>query len=162
PVRAAVPVALNGRIDPAGDEDRFTLAVTPGQKLRIEVDASDFGSALDGTLQVLGAKGETLATADDTAPPSPGKGKKAPPTASPDPSRDFRGPAGQAEVTLALRGLGGRGGLGFPYRIRVVPAPASFDLTLDDAQVSIPRGGTAAVGVTVVRKGYNGPITLGV
>jgi hypothetical protein len=162
PVRAAAPVALNGRIDPAGDEDRFILAVTPGQKLRIEVDASDYGSALDATLQVLGGKGEVLATADDTAPPSPGKGKKAPPIASPDPTLDFTVPAGQTEITLALRDLGGRGGLGFPYHIRVVPAPAGFDVALDDSQVSIPRGGCAAVGVSVVRKGYNGPITLDV
>jgi hypothetical protein len=162
PVRAAVPIALNGRIDPAGDEDRFVLAVTPGQKLRIEVDASDFGSALDGTLQVLGGKGEVLATADDTPPPSPGKGKKAPPIASPDPTLDFTVPAGQNEITLALRDLGSRGGQGFPYRIRVLPAAPGFDLVLDDTQVSMPRGGTAAVGVTVVRKGYNGPITLNV
>jgi hypothetical protein len=159
PVRAAAPVALNGRIDPAGDEDRFVLAVTPGQKLRIEVDASDYGSALDATLRILGGKGEVLANADDTAPPSPGKGKKAPPIASPDPTLDFTVPAGQTEITLALRDLGGRGGLGFPYHIRVVPA-TGFDLTLDDSQVSIPRGGCAAVGVTVVRKGYNGPIRL--
>src|SRR5262249_32113700 len=66
PIRAAVPVALNGRIDPAGDEDRFTLAVTPGQALRIEVSAAESGSALDGVLQVLGAKDAVLATADDT------------------------------------------------------------------------------------------------
>jgi hypothetical protein len=162
PVRAAAPVALNGRIDPAGDEDRFVLAVTPGQKLRIEVDASEHGSALDATLQVLGGKGEVLATADDTAPPSPGKGKKAPPIASPDPTLDFTVPAGQTEITLALRDLGGRGGLGFPYHIRVMPATVGFDLALDDSQVSIPRGGCAAVGVTVVRKGYNGPISLDV
>jgi hypothetical protein len=160
PLRAAVPVALNGRIDPAGDEDRFVLAVTPGQKLRIEVDASEYGSALDGTLQILDAKGAVLANADDTAPPSPGKGKKAPPIASPDPSLDFTVPAGQNEVTLAFKDLQGRGGIGFAYRIRVEPASNGFDLVLDDTQVNIPRGGTAAIGVSVVRKGYNGPITL--
>jgi hypothetical protein len=162
PVRAAAPVALNGRIDPPGDEDRFVLAVTPGQKLRIEVDASDHGSALDATLQVLGGKGEVLATADDTPPPNPGKGKKAPPIASPDPTLDFTVPAGQTEITLVMRDLGGRGGLGYPYHMRVVPAAAGFELALDDSQVSIPRGGTAAVGVTVVRSGYNGPIALDV
>jgi hypothetical protein len=160
PVRAAVPVALNGRIDPAGDEDRFVLAVTPGQKLRIEVDASDHGSALDGTLQILGAKGAVLANADDTAPP-PVKGKKAT-IASPDPSLDFTVPAGVSEITLAFRDLESRGGTGFAYHIRVLAESAAFELALDDAQVSLPRGGTAAVGVSVVRKGYNGPITLDV
>lgn len=161
-VRASVPVALNGRIDPAGDEDRFVLAVTPGQKLRIEVDASDFGSALDGILQILDAKEKVLAKADDTAPPSPGKGKKPPAIASPDPTLDFTVPAGLNEVTLAFRDLESRGGTGFAYRIRVVPATDSFEVVLDEAQVSIPHGGTAAVGVSVVRKGYNGPITLNI
>ncbi len=66
PIRAAVPVVLNGRIDPPGDEDRFILAVTPGQKLRIVVQAAENGSALDGVLQVLDAKGNQLAQADDT------------------------------------------------------------------------------------------------
>ena len=133
PVRAAVPVALNGRIDPAGDEDRFILAVTPGQKLRIEVDASDYGSALDGTLQILGGKGEVLANADDTAPPSPGKGKKAPPIASPDPSLDFTVPAGQTEITLTMRDLEGarRAGLPLPHpgRTRRPPASSSCSTT---------------------------------
>ena len=90
-----MPVVLNGRIDPAGDEDRFVLAVTPGQKLRIEVDASEHGSALDGVLQVLGAKDAVLATADDTRPPDPARAKKAAAIASPDPSLDFTVPAGR-------------------------------------------------------------------
>ena len=37
PSRAVAPVVLNGRIDPAGDDDQFVLAVTPGQRLRIKV-----------------------------------------------------------------------------------------------------------------------------
>ena len=92
PIRAAVPVALNGRIDPAGDEDRFVLAVTPGQKLRIEVDAADHGSALDGALQVLGAKGAVLATADDTDPTRAGPGGRSP-RRSPRPTRRSTSPS---------------------------------------------------------------------
>ena len=37
--RAVAPVVFNGRIDPPGDEDRFALAVTPGQRVRIKVQA---------------------------------------------------------------------------------------------------------------------------
>jgi hypothetical protein len=160
PLRAAAPIAFNGRIDPAGDEDRFVLQVTPGQTLRIEVDASDHGSALDGTLQVVNAKGVVLASADDTAAPAPAKGNKAAPIASPDPSLDFTVPSGLGQVTVAFRDLESRGGTGFAYRIRVVPSAASFELALDEAEVSIPRGGTAAVGMSVIRKGYSGPIAL--
>jgi hypothetical protein len=160
PARAAVPVVLNGRIDPPGDEDRFTLAVTPGQKLRIEVEAAEASSALDGVLQVLGAGGTVLATADDTTGPPNPKNAQAPRIVSPDPSLNFTVPSGLTEMTLALRDLESRGGVGFPYRINVTSVVPDFDLTLNDAQVSVPSGGTASVGVTVVRKGYTGPITL--
>jgi hypothetical protein len=160
PVRSAVPVVLNGRIDPPGDEDRYVLAVTPGQRLRIEVDAAKAGSALDGVVQVLSASGSVLATADDTATPSRSRQANAQPTISPDPSLDFTVPSGTTEITLALRDLETRGGVGFPYRISVTTVMPGFDITLNDSQLAVPKGGSAAVGVTVVRKGYSGPITL--
>ena len=161
PLRATPPVVLNGRIDPPGDEDRFILTVTPGQKLRIEVEAAENGSALDGVLQVLGANAAVLASADDTTTPNPkAKNPKATGLISPDPTLDFTVPANTTEITLALRDLSGRGGIGFPYRIQVEPAAATFELALTDAQIAIPKGGQAAVGVAVVRKGYTGPITL--
>lgn len=167
PLRAAIPVALNGRIDPAGDEDRFTLVVTPGQALRIEVRASEKGSALDGVLQILGAKDAVVATADDTTVTPAGAAtaaanRRAAAYVLPDPSLNFTVPAGSNEITLALRDLESRGGVGFPYRITVTPVTPTFELSLADSEVNVPKRGAALVGVTVVRKGYNGPITLSV
>lgn len=164
PARATPPVVLNGRIESKGDEDAFVLAVTPGQRLRIDVAAADLGSALDGVLQVRKPDGSVLATADDTTTPAQGKmkGKKAPAVISPDPSLDFTVPGGMTEIVLALRDLKGDGGVGFPYRIAVEPIVPGFDLALNDAQISIPKGGSAAIAVTVARKGYDGPITLDV
>ena len=66
PPRAIAPVVFNGRIDPAGENDRFAIAATPGQRMRIRVEAAEFGSALDGVLQVLGKNGAVIANADDT------------------------------------------------------------------------------------------------
>jgi hypothetical protein len=162
PVKGVAPVVFNGRIDPAGDLDKFSMPVAAGQKYRIEVDASEFGSALDGVLQVLGANNAVLATADDTTIPPTGKKGKAAGIVTPDPSLDFTVPAGQTEITLALKDLEGRGGIGFPYRITVVPIVADFELALNDSEVSLPKGGNAVVGVTVTRKGYTGPITLSI
>ncbi len=164
PARATPPVVLNGRIESKGDEDAFVLTVTPGQRLRLDVSAADLGSALDGVLQVKKPDGSVLATADDTTAPAQGKmkGKKAPAVISPDPSLDFTVPGGVTEIVLALRDLKGDGGVGYPYRITVEPIVASFDLALNDSQISIPKGGSAAIGVTVARKGYDGPITLDV
>ncbi|MHC5540711.1 hypothetical protein ACYOEI_21030, partial [Singulisphaera rosea] len=156
-VRVGVPVVLNGRIDPAGDEDRFTLAVTPGQALHFEVVASEQGSALDGVLQVLGSNQAVLATADDRVIPTEA-GKPA--MASPDPSLDFNVPAGVTELTLTLRDLEKRGGVGFPYRIVATPVVPTFEVALNDPQVSVPKGGNALIGVVATRKGYNGPINL--
>lgn len=160
--RGVAPVAFNGRIDPKGDDDLFSLAVTPGQKLHIEVNAAEIGSALDGVLQVIGANNAVLATADDTTVPATGKKGRGAGIVSPDPSLDFTVPAGLTEIGLKLRDLEGRGGTGFPYRIVITPIGPNFELALNDPQVSIPKGGAASVGVTVVRKDYGGPITLNI
>jgi hypothetical protein len=160
PTRAVAPVVLNGRIDPAGDDDHFVLAVTPGQRLRIKVHASEIGSALDGVLRVLGNGGSVLANADDTTIPLPPKGAQPQSLALPDPSLDLTIPGGTNEITIVMRDLEGRGGIGFPYRIVVEPLFPDFELLANESQVSVPRGGTAAVAVTVRRKGHSGPITV--
>jgi Fe2+ transport system protein FeoA len=164
PVRGLVPVVFNGRIDPPGNEDRFVLAVTPGQRIRVEVDASEIGSALDGVLQVLGANGTVIATNDDTSIPDPKQPQNAAlRITSSDPSLEFTVPGGLTEVTLTLRDLESRGGTGFPYRITAAPVGPDFELILNQSETPIPKGGTTQIGVTVVRKaGFNGPIELGV
>ena len=145
-VRAVAPVVFNGRIDPPGDEDRFVLAVTAGQRLHVAVEASKLGSALDGVLQVQGAKGSVIANADDTTVKIPGQPAGQGTIALPDPSLDLTVPGGTSEITLVLRDLEGRGGVGFPYRIVVSPLDPTFELTLNEPQISIPKGGTAALG----------------
>ncbi|MGC8643257.1 MAG: hypothetical protein ACP5XB_25645 [Isosphaeraceae bacterium] len=159
-VRAVAPVVFNGRIDPPGDEDRFVLAVSAEQRLHIAVEASQYGSALDGVLQVQGAKGAVIASADDTNVKIPGQPAGKGTMTLPDPSLELTVPGGTSEITLILRDLEGRGGVGFPYRIVVSPLHPNFELTENEPEISIPKGGTAGLGVTVERKGYDGPITL--
>ncbi len=161
-VRAVAPVVFNGRIDPPGDEDRFVIEVVPGRRLRIEVQASAYGSALDGTLEVRDEKGGVIASADDTVMNRRGvrNGQQAQSFNLPDPSLDLTVPGGVKEITLALRDLAGRGGVGYPYRIVVEPLTTEFEMTAERSEYSVPRGGHAAIPVTVKRKGYPGPITL--
>jgi len=164
PIRVAAPVVINGRIESKGDEDVFLIAVTPGQRLRFDVSASDLGSALDGVLQIRGANNAVLATADDTTTPVAGKmkNKKAPAVISPDPSIDFTVPGNLSEISVALRDLKGDGGLGFGYRLTVEPITPSFDIALNDSQISVAKGGSVAIGVAITRKGIDVPITLDV
>ena len=158
PVRSVAPVVFNGRIDPAGDDDRFVLAVTPGQRLRIKVVAYEVGSALDAVLRVLGNGGAALANADDTTTPLPPVNGQAQSLVIPDPSLELTVPGGTNEITLVLRDLEDRGGVGFAYRIVAEPLLPDFQIVLKESEVSVPRGGTAAVAVTVQRRGYTGAI----
>jgi hypothetical protein len=161
PVRTFAPVVLNGRIDPPGDDDRFIVATKPGERLRITVQAYELGSALDGVLRVLGNGGSVIGNADDTNIPQPPRNnQQTPPIVVPDPSLDMTVPGGTNEVTLVIRDLENRGGVGFPYRIVVEPLVPDFELLVDDPQISVPRGGVATVGVTIRRKGFSGPITV--
>lgn len=161
PDRAVAPVVFNGRLDPPGDDDRFSVVVTPGERLRITVRAADLGSNLDPVVSVLGKGGSVLANADDTTIPRPPKnGQPTPPIVFLDPSFEMTIPGGTSEITLVIRDLEKRGGVGFPYRIVVEPLLPDFELVLSEPEVSVPRGGSAAVPVTVRRKGYSGPITV--
>lgn len=162
PVAASPPVVLNGRIEARGDEDLFPLRVSPGARYRFDVSASDLGSALDGVLQIRNPAGSVLASADDTKPLADSRmqGRKATSFVSPDPSLEFTVPSDTPEVVVAIKDLRGEGGIGFPYRITVEPVSPTFDLALTSSELSLPRGGSAVVGVAVLRRGYNGPIGL--
>lgn len=162
PLRAAVPVVLNGQLDPARDEDRFTIVgLTPGQTLRVSLAAMPFASGVDGVLRVLGPSGNEIARADDSNVVLTNKGQKtAVPITSPDPVLDVAVPADTTSLTLAVSDLSGRGGPGFPYRLTVEEARPTFELELLASELNVPRGGWVNLPVNVARNGYNGPIAL--
>jgi hypothetical protein len=144
----AAPSAVSGRLSSAGEEDKYLLTVKPGQKLRFDVSARQFGSPLDGVLTIRKESGEQLATGDDR----PG---------SSDPLVDFTVPAGVTKVQVAIKDLLGRGGSDFVYRIVVRDqARPDFSLTLTTDKINVPAGGTQVIPVQVIRSNYNGPIEL--
>ena len=146
----AAPVGMNGRLAATGEQDKFLLAVTPGEKLRLEVFAGRFGSPLDAVLNVLSEQGETLASADD----QPGTS---------DPGLDLTIPEATQHVVVEIKDLHDRGGLDFVYRIAITPTDGpDFDLALDTDTINTPTGGTALVKVRATRRGYQGPIELSV
>ena len=144
----AAPVAINGRILHAGAQDRYRLAVTPGQPLRFDVLARRAGSRLDGVLSIQNERGAELAGNDDRAGTS-------------DPGLDFKVPDKTTAVIVAIRDLQGRGGPEFIYRISVTPGGGpDFSLTLDDERYLVPKDGVTLVPVRVKRAGYDGKIKL--
>lgn len=169
PPRVTPPLVFNGRIDPPDDEDRVTLAVTPGQRLRVHVASVTLGSALVTRFVVRDARGKERVASAYPAVPTHGD---VPEHKTSDPSAEFTVPEGETEMTLGLRGIwtdpppedplrtAPQGGTGHAYRVTIAPVTPGFSVALKDAQVSVPRGGAAAVGVTVSRDGFDGPITL--
>ncbi|HMC10450.1 MAG TPA: hypothetical protein VKH44_04140, partial [Pirellulaceae bacterium] len=142
------PIAVSGTLAAAGEEDKYLLAVKPGQKLRFDVVARQFSSPLDGVLTLRKEDGSQLATGDDR----PG---------SSDPLVDFTMPAGQNKVVVAIKDLLGRGGKDYVYRIVVRDqSQTDFSLSLDTDKINIPAGGTQVIPVQVTRTNYSGPIEL--
>ncbi len=144
----AAPVAVSGRLSEPGQQDRYRLAVTPGEQLRFDVLARRAGSLLDGVLSIQNEQGAEL-TADDDRP------------ATSDPGLDFKVPDGVNAVVVALRDLRGQGGSDFIYRISVAPmGRPDFTLSIPADRVQVPKDGAALVRVDVQRAGYGGPIKL--
>ena len=170
PVRAALPAVFNGRIEAPRDTDAFVVTgVTPGQKVRVKLEAAALGSLLDGVLQVQGNNGAVLGTADDSAIPAWAKPKvaakpnapKKPPILSLDPETIITVPAATTEITVTVRDLEADGGSDYPYRLTVEPVVPGFTLVVNTPdQVNIPRGGTVGIGVEVDRHDFGGSITL--
>jgi hypothetical protein len=160
------PVTIVGTLSKAGERDEFTITAPPGSKHEIRVEAWGLGSALDGQLRVFDKDGRSLGEADDGKGAARrrggGGGRRARGPFSTDPAFDLMMPPGQREVKLAVKDLMDRGGVGFAYRLVVNPTETSFQLTLSDQPVAIPRGRTALIPVMVARSGYAGPIELDV
>jgi hypothetical protein len=157
------PVAILGRLSKPGERDEFTIKAPPGTKYEIRMEAWGLGSALDGQLRILEKGGRLIGESDDgkgRPRPRASGGARATGPVTTDPAYDLTIPPGQDEVRIVVKDLMDRGGVGFPYRLIVEPAEAAFQLTLDDDQVAIPRGGTALIRVNIARGGYAGPIDL--
>jgi hypothetical protein len=169
PAKLTPPLVFNGRIDPRSDEDRFIVIASPGERLRIDLAAQSLGSALAPGLEVRDARGNALPVASGRTIAAP---DGVPEYANSDASAEFTVPDGRSFVTVTVRGgwaeqppadalrTSARGGSGHAYRVTVIPGRPRFSIALNDAQISIPKGGTAAVGVTVTRDGFQGPIAL--
>lgn len=174
----AWPATINGRIAKPDEQDRFRLAVKPGQRLRVAAEAYFRGSQLDGRLLVYDPIGKKLlAENDDTH----SRGDV-------DPGLWFEVPSGVSEVVVALGDTFGRGGLEYPYRLTIEHGGPDFQIILgketfkaenDRARLydhgdtlNLRRGEATRFPITVSRgpqqshyhagpkQGFQGPITV--
>jgi hypothetical protein len=158
-VEVTPPLTVNGRSAEKGAVQRLRFAVKAGERYRLAVQADALGSALDGVLRVSDQGGKQLALVDDVDVPPPAPGLQA--TKSPDPALEVTVPPGVTALKVELRDGRYRGGINFGYRLTIEPAVPDFLLQQVLSEVNVPRGGTVALTVPVTRRGYNGPIQLG-
>ncbi len=159
--RLSVPSVMNGRLSKPGEVDSYKLAVGPGQVLMFELQARELGtSKLSGVITVRDAAGKKLASAGDTAVQTGVNTVQFESRTAGDPYLRLVVPEGVREVTVSVDDLAERGGAGYGYRLLTRALPNEFELTVNTPYINIPAGGTAAVPVSVERRGYNGPLQV--
>jgi len=155
------PVVVNGRIDDAGEVDRYRIAAEPGRRLLIEVEGAALGSSdLFGVLTVTTPDGEYLASSGDDIP-DPDTFRLLSPTATSfDPWVVVETPEGAEELHVTVEDLVGRGGPRFGYRLTATANGPDFELRLGTAQLTLNNGASKPIEIGAVRRGYLGPIRL--
>lgn len=127
-----LPAVLVGRIDSAGDGDRFRFDAKRGQTLVIEVQAGRAGSPLDATVTLFDASGREVRANNDHNGADPFIAYDVPEDGS---------------YALEIRDLQYRGGGDYAYRVIAGPVPYVESLV----PMSSRRGGP----VEVKAVGYN-------
>jgi hypothetical protein len=148
--RVTLPAGINGRIGQRRDMDHFIFKGTKGKAIRLELKARRFGtllnSSLHGVLEVMNAKGATLASSDVT------HGQEA--------SLVFT-PPGDEDFIIRVRDLNSKGGETFVYCLEADWATPDFTLRCDPDKAMIGPGSSAAWYVHVNRlNGLTAPVKV--
>lgn len=158
-----IPSVMNARLSKPGQVDRYKVQVEPGESLLFELQARELGtSRLEAIITAYDANGKKLDSAGDKPLPEDvfnilGGGRT-----SSDPFLNLKVPKDVHEISVTVEDLAERGGPLFGYRLITRKEAEEFKLVLNDPFVNIPAGGTAIFGVSVDRRGYDGPIQLSI
>jgi len=146
--RFSVPGGITGRFQQSDDPDYYIFSVKKGQKLAIEGQTLEYYSPSILHMVLKNAKtGADIAKSNPQAPV---------PT---DQRIDYTA-TDDGDVLLEVTHLHFAGGASETYRITVRPATAGFDVVLPNERFDVAPSGSAAIPVTIVRKGYTGPVEL--
>jgi hypothetical protein len=158
---APVPSVVNGRLEKAGEIDRYHYRVEPGEKLIFELQARELGtSRLEGILTAFDIAGKKLGSAGDQPLPEDVFAVQGRSRTSSDPFLNLTVPPDVHEVVVTVEDLARRGGPLYGYRLIARRQTEDFNLTVSSPYVNIPAGGTAVLTVTADRRGFDGPIQL--
>ena len=135
------PVAINGRLNRAGEQDEYAVSVRPNQKVKVELFSARWGSDLDGVIEVFDTSGEQLARSDDQ-------------TDTTDPVAEVTIPHDHDQIRVRVSSLTRSGGPTHTYRVAITPVPLSQQsASLGIDRVRLPAGGRWVLPVQMQRSG---------
>ena len=147
------PITVNGKIQKAGDIDRFIIKAEKGTSLVCSVNSRQHRSKLDPILTIYSHKpGETaesvteqvLSVNDDAS--------------GTDAQITFTFP-NAGNYGLSIRDLNSAGGEDYPYRLTIRPLKPDFRININADNPRVARGGTFMITVSVARlDGFNGAL----
>lgn len=114
PEKLTIPVAIDGRIESAGDRDHYWIETEPFEPLLVEVYGDRMGTSIDARVRIVDEEQRVIASADDDSSLDP---------------RVVVTPPGR-KLGLVVEDKGGRGGEAFGYRIEVTRYRASLEVFL--------------------------------
>ena len=151
----ALPIVVNGLIDPPGDTDVFQITGSAGDEMVAAVTARRLNSPLDSILKVLDASGRQLALNDDLEDKASGLN-----THHADSYLRFKLPAA-GKYFIHLGDMQRQGGPEFGYRLRVSAPRPDFELRAVPASLSVRPGGSVTFRVVALRQdGCTNDITV--
>lgn len=144
--RITLPCGVTGRIDRAGDVDRFPFTARKDAKWLVNVEAVALGFPVDAWVRIEDAKGKELAKNDGST--------------GVDPSLEWTAPEdGEYVVTVGNRLQ--RGGAEFHYHLLVRPAKPELRATVPDAALAVTPGQTNDFKVALKRlHGFAGELKV--
>lgn len=140
-----VPAQISGSFAKDKDRDYFRFEAKAGERIQFAGRSRSIGYPCDLFMQVWTSDGKLVAEANVTGP------NDASLTNTFTEARSYY---------LLVEELNRNGGADMQYQVDVTPLEPGFGLSVDVDKLDVPAGGTADLKVSVVRRDYDGPITL--
>jgi len=150
------PIALNGILREKAQEDWFRFRAVKGVPLEAALYARRLRSPLDSVLEIFDAKGQSLASNDDSD--------------GADSALKFT-PSESTNCFARIRDSLGDGGRDFTYRLEIVPAEPRLavkipEVARNDTQsrqrIAVPRGNRFATVLSAKRFNFSGELSVAV
>lgn len=136
---------LTGTLQKNGDVDWFKLTATAATPILVATHTREVGSPTDVMLELYNAEGSKIVESDDTGLRDAELAAQLP---------------AAGEFFLRVSEIAGRGGPAWAYALDVSLGRKSLRVTAPVDHLNIPRGGSAAMHLTVRRIHYDGPLKV--